>query len=66
MPKFHVELDSRIVETCVFEIEARDLEEAIEKAMSRQDCEPIEIKTFPGDNEEADYDNSFEMTKPPS
>ena len=60
MPKFHIELDCPSIETYVFEIEARDLEEAAESAM-RWDSEPIDIKTFPGDGAKVDYENSFEI-----
>ena len=65
MPKFHVELDCRSVETYIFVVEARDLEEAIESAM-RWDNSPVETKTFPSDEMEVDYDNSFEIVTKPS
>lgn len=56
MAKFHIELDAPSIETSVFVIEARNMEEAVEMALSFK-VEPVKIITYPGDGLNVDYDS---------
>ncbi len=62
MPKYHIELDSEVIETATYEVEADTLEAAIKLAEDHV-AEPIKIETHAGDYMGPDKNNCFAIKK---
>ena len=60
MPKFHIEIDARTTETAIFEINAENMEAAIDKALGWE-IDPIEMKVVPDAELVTDKDKCFEI-----
>ena len=62
MPRYHIELDCKSIETAVFDdVEATNMDSAIQKALNRE-VEPTRFKSYPGDDEQPDEECCHEIT----